>query len=75
MGFGDKIRGAITGAIGADPITTALTPKAQAAQTGDFPRRPATAGHVTSGLDQAMRDHADRVHPVEKPIMGADWDK
>lgn len=74
MGLGDKIRGAITGSIGADPVTAALTPKVKAAQTGDFVRS-STAGHVTSGLDQAMRDHADREHPVAKPKMGADWDQ
>lgn len=76
MGLGDKIRGAISGSVGADPVTAALTPKATPApQSGDFPRSTRGNGHVTSGLDQAMRDHADREHPVTKPAMGADWDK
>lgn len=74
MGIGDSIRGAVSDAIGASSINKALTPApAPKAQTGDFPR--SSAGHVTSGLDQAMRDHADKVHPVSKAEYGAVWDK
>lgn len=73
MALGDTIRNAINGATGASAISSAMTPKAPAAQTGDFVR--STAGHVTSGLDQAMRAQADKIHPVGKPATGADWDK
>lgn len=75
MGLGDKIRDSISGAIGSTPVNTALaSTQPKAAQMGDFPKRPTTTGHVTSGLDQAMRDHADQMHPV-KPAYGAEWDK
>lgn len=75
MGLGDKIRGMVSDTIGSTPVNTALaSTQPKPAQTGDFPKRPVTAGHVTSGLDQAMRDHADQIHPV-KPAMGAVWDK
>lgn len=73
MGFGDKIRDAISGAVGSTPVNTALaSTQPKPAQTGDFPR--STRGHVTSGLDQAVRDHADEIHPV-KPAKGAMWDQ
>lgn len=89
MGIGDSIRSGISKAIGADTINAALTPAPAAkAQTGDFPRSSRstgagnTAGHVTSGLDQAMRDQADQLHPrggsssaLQKAATGADWDK
>lgn len=80
MGFGDALRDKINDATGASAIGKALTPApAPKAQTGDFVRpNSMTAGHVTSGLDQAMRDHADKMHPVgkpAKPVMGGDWDQ
>ena len=31
-------------------------------------------GHVTSGLDQSMRDQADKLHPVGKPMPSATED-
>lgn len=77
MGMGDTLRNTINDATGASTIAKALTPApAPKAQTGDFVRS-TTAGHVTSGLDAAMRSQADKLHPVGKPaaVMGADWDK
>lgn len=56
MGLGDKIRGAISDAIGATPVTKALTPN---------------NGHTTSGLDAAMQAHADKVHPLLKRSDGS----
>lgn len=79
MGMGDTLRNTINDATGASTIAKALTPApAPKAQTGDFVRSTTTAGHVTSGLDAAMRSQADKLHPVGKPApaaYGADWDK
>ena len=48
-GLGDKIRGAITSLVPpANPISKALS--------GD--------GHTTSGMDRAMQQHADKLHPA-----------
>lgn len=76
MGVGDSLRGVINNATGASAIGKALggTP-ASKAQTGDFMRSTRGNGHTTSGLDQAMQDHADKVHPVKPAATGGDWDK
>lgn len=79
MGIGDTIRNAINGATNATKVSDALSrPAAKEAQTGDFVRSTYGNGHTTSAMDQAMQDHADKLHPVTKaakPVMGADWDK
>lgn len=53
-GIGDKIRGAIMGAVpGANQISKALG---------------GNDGHTTSGIDSAMQAHANKEHPVGNGI-------
>lgn len=56
-------------------LGSAPAAKAAAQRAGSTPRTPATPapgdGHTTSGLDRAMQDHADRLHPVKGQRAGA----
>lgn len=59
MGLRDSILGLIPGDA-ANKVSAAMG-KANATVN--------TPGHVTSGLDQAMRDQADKEHPASPPAF------
>lgn len=62
MGFGDYLKGKILDAVPGDAARKVST--AIGGTQGD--------GHTTSGLDQAMQNHADKLHPVRKLRPGAE---